>query len=123
LPKLIILNKRADFKIVQNHGEKWVTKAFVILKHHSPTTPSDSIHFGIIASRKLGGAVVRNRARRRLREIVRALLPEHGQTGAHYVIIARAEALTLPFETLKKDFVWSLNKIHQKPKDKDHALS
>ena len=45
---------------------------------------------GFTATRKIGGAVIRNRAKRRLREIVRLLLPLHGQPGIDYVFIARA---------------------------------
>jgi ribonuclease P protein component len=44
---------------------------------------------GFTATRKVGGAVVRNRAKRRLREAARALLPELGKPGFDYVLIAR----------------------------------
>ena len=50
----------------------------------------DEIGAGFTATRKIGGAVIRNRAKRRLREIVRLLLPLHGQPGIDYVFIARA---------------------------------
>ena len=123
MPTLITLNKRADFKIVQTKGEKWITKAFVVLAAPSSHPEPTAIRFGLIASGKLGGAVIRNRARRRLREVIRAILPEQGQTDIMYVIIARSEALTLPFENLQKDFLWALNKIHQRLKDKDNAVS
>ncbi len=48
------------------------------------------IRAGFTATRKIGGAVIRNRAKRRLREIARLLLPLHGQPGIDYVFIARA---------------------------------
>jgi len=44
---------------------------------------------GFTATRKIGGAVVRNRAKRRLREAARLLLPLHGKPGFDYVFIAR----------------------------------
>jgi ribonuclease P protein component len=48
------------------------------------------IGIGFTATRKVGGAVVRNRCKRRLRETARLLVPLHGQSGFDYVFIARA---------------------------------
>lgn len=118
MPKLITLTKRSDFKAVQKLGEKWVTKAFVVLACHSLQPQTATIHFGIITSGKVGTAVVRNRIRRRLKEVVRELLPEHGYEEYLYIIIARKEALDYPFETLKRDLIWSLDKIHERIKAK-----
>jgi ribonuclease P protein component len=61
------------------------------------------IGVGFTATKKLGGAVVRNRAKRRLREIARALLPEHGLTGCDYVFIARNGAPDRDFLQLTED--------------------
>jgi ribonuclease P protein component len=49
-----------------------------------------AIGAGFTATKKVGGAVVRNRAKRRLREAARALLPLHGAPGCDYVFVARA---------------------------------
>ena len=49
----------------------------------------DRIRAGFTATRKIGGAVVRNRAKRRLREAARITLPLHGREGFDYVFIAR----------------------------------
>ena len=52
--------------------------------------PDGPARAGFTATRKIGDAVVRNRAKRRLREAVRLLLPLHGRAGTDYVFIARA---------------------------------
>ena len=58
---------------------------------------------GFTATKKIGNAVVRNRAKRRLREIARVLLPELGQKGMDYVFIARDSTPTRPYEALLDD--------------------
>lgn len=58
---------------------------------------------GFTATRKIGGAVVRNRAKRRLREAVRQHLPEQGLPGCDYVFIARRDTATAPWPDLLDD--------------------
>ena len=52
---------------------------------------------------KIGGAVIRNRAKRRLREVARKLLPELGRPGFDYVLIARSGTPSRPWERLLDD--------------------
>ena len=61
------------------------------------------IGVGFTATKKIGGAVVRNRAKRRLRETARALLPLHGDAGHDYVFVARAGTPDRPWERLVDD--------------------
>jgi ribonuclease P protein component len=58
---------------------------------------------GFTATKRIGGAVVRNRAKRRLREAARLLLPAHGRPGHDYVFIARQGAADRPWERLLDD--------------------
>ncbi len=58
---------------------------------------------GFTATKKIGDAVTRNRAKRRLREAARALLPLHGQAGRAYVFVARAGTPSRPWERLLDD--------------------
>lgn len=66
---------------------------------------------GFTATRKLGGAVVRNRAKRRLREAARALLPVHGIAGADYVLIARQSCADRPWPRLLDDVKTALIRL------------
>jgi ribonuclease P protein component len=61
------------------------------------------IRVGFTATKKIGGAVVRNRAKRRLREAARLLIPEHGRLGCDYVLIARGGTTARPWERLLDD--------------------
>ena len=71
------------------------------------------LRVGFTCSKKVGNAVMRNRAKRRLREIAQLLLKEHGKPGWDYVLIGRAgETTTCPFEQMQKDFAYALRKIH-----------
>ena len=71
------------------------------------------IRVGFTASRKVGNAVVRNRARRRLKELARELLPGRGQERTDYVLIARGETATRPFEDLRNDLVQALARLER----------
>ena len=61
------------------------------------------VRVGFTATRKIGGAVVRNRAKRRLREAARRLLPEHARPGFDYVLIARGGTAERPWARLLDD--------------------
>lgn len=69
------------------------------------------MRLGFTASRKVGNAVARNRARRRLREAARAVLPGEGRTGTDYVLICREATLSRGFEELKGDIALGLRKV------------
>ena len=68
---------------------------------HAPAP--DTVRVGFTATKRLGGAVVRNRAKRRLREAARALLPALGQGGCDYVFIARQGAADRAWDRLLDD--------------------
>ena len=64
---------------------------------------STVIGAGFTATKKIGNAVIRNRAKRRLREAARQLLPLHGEVGTDYVFIARMETATIGWQRLLDD--------------------
>ncbi len=75
---------------------------------------ADTIRVGFTATRKLGGAVVRNRAKRRLRAAAQAVLPLYGRPANDYVLVARADTLTRPFDGLKADLQMALQAAHSR---------
>ncbi|MEM6619297.1 MAG: ribonuclease P protein component [Pseudomonadota bacterium] len=80
----------------------------------SGPTSGRSVNVGFTCSKKVGNAVARNRAKRRLREAARLTLPAHAQGGWDYVLIGRPETTAkLPFEKLCADLVWALARVHR----------
>ena len=69
------------------------------------------VRVGFTATRKVGGAVVRNRAKRRLREAARALLPTLARPGFDYVFVARSGTPTRPWARLLDDVKTALIRL------------
>ncbi|WP_427454191.1 ribonuclease P protein component [Litorimonas sp. WD9-15] len=86
--KLGMLKKRSEFLHVREGF--YSAKGGVVIQMRQHPTRTDGIHVGFTATKKIGNAVSRNRAKRRLREVARALLPELGICGYDYVFIARS---------------------------------
>ena len=95
------LRRRADF-LAANAGARAPAPAFVLqVRRREDEGPA---RIGFSVSRKVGTAVERNRARRRLREMVRHADAIGIARGHDYVVIARRAALTEPFERMVADF-------------------
>jgi ribonuclease P protein component len=76
---------------------------------------------GFTATKKIGNAVVRNRVKRRLRELARLQLASAARPGHDYVLIGRASSFGRGFPDLEKDLVSALKRLHrtaQMPADK-----
>lgn len=80
------LTKRAQFLFVRQGARAGRGVVLVEARRRDEAGP---IGLGLTASKKVGNAVTRNRARRRLREAARQLLPDHGLAGVDYVLVAR----------------------------------
>lgn len=114
MPKLLLehLLKRSDFLNVAKAGKRYLTPGFIVQIH--PRDPSGSSRYGITATRKIGGAVERNRAKRRLRALIRQILEVTGQPGFDYVFIARKEILRRSFTLMSQDLENALINLHRK---------
>lgn len=111
-PDLTVLTQRRDFQRAAR-GKRVAMAGFVLQMLERPEPTDASIRIGYTCSKKVGNAVARNRAKRRLREIARSVLPELAHTGHDYVLIGRKSATaTLPFDTLLDDLEKALRILH-----------
>ena len=70
-----------------------------------------TVRLGFTATRKVGGAVVRSRCKRRLRQAARALVPQLGSPGSDYVFVARMGTVDRPWERLLDDVKSALTRL------------
>ena len=114
--KLVLsrLRVRADFLRLAR-GRKWSAAGMVLQTLPTPdalASASNAIRVGFTVTKKVGDAVRRNRAKRRLREVARAVLPLYGVGGTDYVLIGRDGTLTRSFADLIADLRTALRKVH-----------
>lgn len=103
------LTRRADY-LAANGGKRTPTPGFILLVR--PRNDGDQRpRIGITVSKKVGGAVVRNRMKRRFRELARLILPDEGLAGADHVLIGRAGGIDRPFSLLADDLRRALAKL------------
>jgi ribonuclease P protein component len=102
--KVPVLHARSDFLRVQKHGKRFRRRHLLLL-----VVPGEAARLGLTVSRKVGNAVVRNRVRRRLREIVRTH-PEMLLDGWDHVVVARPEAARAEFTTLREELTCLLER-------------
>jgi ribonuclease P protein component len=83
---------------------------FVLLMH--PRGDGDpAVRVGYTVTKKIGGAVVRNRMKRRFRALARAILPEHGVAGADHIFIGRSGGIERDYAMLADEFRRALAKV------------
>jgi ribonuclease P protein component len=101
------LKRRAEFLRVAGAGRKSVTPGLILQVAPQPDAAASpegwALRVGFTASRKVGIAVERNRARRRLRAAVQQVMALHAAPGRDYVLIARAGTVGRPFAALLGD--------------------
>lgn len=109
-----VLRKRADFLRAARAGRAR-TPAFTLQARDRGETVTDGpLRVGFTCSKKVGNAVARNRAKRRLRAIASEILPTMGQPGWDYVLIGRPQVTAAhPFPDMLRDLEHALNKVHR----------
>ncbi len=116
VPVLPRLTRRGDFQRMTRRARKAVTPSLILQAMAAGDGPP---HVGFTASRKVGNAVARNRARRRLRAAVHDVLARRAQAGWHYVLIARQGTLTRDYDALLQDLTGALGRVADTPRDRE----
>ncbi len=112
------LKRRSDFLRLAASGRKIVRTGFV-LQALKDVSASDStsvapVRLGFTATKKLGNAVIRNRAKRRLREAARLVLAERNAQGMELVLIGRRETGSMDFAKLRQNLAQALDEaLHE----------
>ena len=110
------LKRRSEFLRAATRGRKWAMPGLLLQvrvrdsrdESHGAEAP---IRVGFTASKKVGGAVARNRAKRRLRALADGILPVAAKGGRDYVLIARAGTRNRTFAGLQDDLKKALRKL------------
>ena len=106
--RLNILRKRSDF-LAANAGRRAATPAFILLvRNREDGDPLKRVGFTV--SKKVGGSVVRNRMKRRFRELAREIIPIRGHVGSDHVMIGRSGGIERDFGDLRQDLTRALEK-------------
>lgn len=130
------LKTRRDFLRVAGKRRKWVTPGLILQAAPMPEqdrvppapasadggdetkpTPPSRARVGFTVSKKVGNAVARNRARRRLKAAAADLMPELATADTDYVIIGRGMTLDRPWDDLKRDLRIALSRVLDAPID------
>jgi ribonuclease P protein component len=105
---LITLTKRSDF-VAANAARRFATPGFVLLMRDRQDN-DPAIRLGITVTKKIGGAVIRNRMKRRFRALARAIITRDGVSGADHVLIGRMGGLERDYALLSQELTKALAK-------------
>ena len=116
LPTVLRLQRRPQFLKVAGTRQKWVAPGLIVQIRRRPqdeqneteAVPEGVIRLGFTVSKKVGNAVQRNRARRRLRAAAGEVFAQHAALGCDFVVIGRAATLKRSYDSLIKDMQASL---------------
>jgi len=115
------LQKRHQFLTLRDKGVKHVTRYFILQAYN--TKQDEPPLYGLTASKKIGNAVMRNRARRRMRALVRLHLSDTARIGWHYGLIARFDMAHAPYQNIEAAFIEAIAAIHEKKRSQAQPSS
>ena len=112
MPAVGRLKKRREFLAVAASRRKHVSPGMILQALPRPAEgAAEPARVGFTASKKVGNAVIRNRAKRRLRELARELIPGHAAKGYDFVLIARGDTAERPYADLRRDLAAGLRRL------------
>jgi ribonuclease P protein component len=111
---LQVIRQRADF-LRAARAARAPTPAFLLqARLRGEDEPASGLRVGFTCSRKVGNAVIRNRAKRRLRALSRLVFPDLGQNGWDYVLVGRpAATIGTDFAVMQADLRAALSRVHR----------
>lgn len=95
-----------------NGGLRATTPGFILLVRDRKDSDT-SMRVGFTVTKKIGGAVVRNRMKRRFRALAREIVPVKGFSGADHVLIGRAKGIERDFALLRSELESALAKLQR----------
>ena len=101
---------RAGFLAARSNGEKALSRGLVIQAIESDVS---QWRIGLTATKKIGNAVKRNRARRRMRALARGYLVPLAQPGTDYVLIARHDTVNADWQDMAKGLQKAIHYLHR----------
>ena len=120
MSKLQSMPSRRDFLQARNQGQKALARGLVI---QAVRRDSGTWRVGLTASKKIGNAVCRNRARRRMRALARQHLVTMARPGIDYVLIARHDTISCDWQDLVTGLTKAIRYLHHKLPDQDLVTS
>ena len=108
------LKQRSEFLRVAAARQKWVAPGLIVQMRRHQSEPETGFRVGYTVSKKVGNAVARNRARRRLRSAAAEVLPANALAGRDYVLIGRRGTLTRTYRKLVGDLETALERLDRK---------
>ena len=109
MKKLANIRKRADF-LAANGGLRTTTPGFILLIRDRKDADA-SMRVGFTVTKKIGGAVVRNRMKRRFRALAREIVPTKGLAGADHIMIGRAKGIERDYGLLRSELAGALDRL------------
>ena len=112
--KLVTLKKRRDFVLSIKHGQKIHNKNFILQEYYNPNIADKGLMFGFTATKRIGNAIKRNRAKRRMRALISSLLKEDNilfKEKYSYVLIAKQSILKACFFEMHNQLKQCLSRL------------
>lgn len=118
--QLTTIKKRSDFVACYKQGKSYAARNIILQyrpwseekkQYYRQVDSNIQIAYGVTATKKIGCAVVRNRAKRRMRQLVKETIMSQAKPYADYVLVARNSTVTADWEVLKNDLLYVIKKI------------